>query len=169
MRDACGVWRQLCQAQSLKILKVNYIVNPFTWWSTASAPATFSLLYTYWEAPALGPATALHQFVLRRRRRRRARCFALAHTGSHPTGQSTRGVTPKSSRLRRAGTQPNGQLGEVAGVPLYRPSGMIAGSHVWPSDVVSATSAYSAGEPAWSEMALATPGAVSIVVMRKYG
>ena len=24
MRDACGVWRQLCQAQSLKILKVNY-------------------------------------------------------------------------------------------------------------------------------------------------
>lgn len=78
-------------------------------------------------------------------------------------------MTPKSSRLRRAGTQPNGQLGEVAGVPLYRPSGMIAGSHAWPSDVVSATSAYSAGEPAWSEMALATPGAVSIVVMRKYG
>ena len=24
VRDACGVWRQLCQAQSLKILKVNY-------------------------------------------------------------------------------------------------------------------------------------------------
>eukprot|EP00964_Phaeocystis_antarctica_P015482 scaffold8560_cov66-Phaeocystis_antarctica.AAC.1 len=48
--------------------------------------------------------------------------------------------------------------GEGVGVPLYRPSGMSAGSHAWPSDVVSATSAYRAGEPAWSEMALATPG-----------
>ena len=93
-----------------------------------------------------------------------ARCLALAQTGSHPTGQSTRGMLPKSSRLRRAGTQPTGQLGcsegvgEVVGTALYRPSGMIAGSHAWPSDVVSATSAYRAGEPAWSEMALATPG-----------
>ena len=41
---------------------------------------------------------------------------------------------------------------------LYRPSGMVAGSHAWPSEVVSATSAYRAGEPSWSEMALATPG-----------
>lgn len=87
-----------------------------------------------------------------------ARCLALAQTGSHPTGQSTRGMLPKSSRLRRAGTQPNGQLDCSVGVALYRPSGMIAGSHAWPSDVVSATSAYRAGEPAWSEMALATPG-----------
>ena len=168
---------------------------------------------------------------------------ALAHIGSHPTGQSTRGRLPKSSRLRRAGIQPNERPlaaeeqrepsraaqestehradpcapraatllrgrghtaeraaaricrrrpsapsrantspltpagcaaagdasscsrpvcsegeGEGVGVPLYRPSGMSAGSHAWPSDVVSATSAYKAGEPAWSEMALATPG-----------
>ena len=49
-------------------------------------------------------------------------------------------------------------MGIPVGVPVYRPSGMIAGNHAWPTDVVSATSAYRSGEPAWSEMALATPG-----------
>ena len=88
-----------------------------------------------------------------------AKYGSLDYIGSQPSGH---GIDAKRRRRRReAGLQLAGHaaLGGIpVGVPLYRPSGMIAGSHAWPTDVVSATSAYRAGEPSWSEMALATPG-----------